>query len=175
MENNKKILIVGAVALLGGLAFYFVTKKKKVTTTTLPNKPEDTANETTNNSSTDASTDVLNNAPINSTNNNSNNTSITPSKPKIVINSAFYGEGNNKIDIKKIIEDLVKLEIYQFRATNQFFGKDPSPRNVKYVFIDYTVNGIKLPLAVFNSETSSFRTDIDAVREGQLVTLFKKS
>lgn len=169
--DKKKILILSAVVLLGGVGYFFMTKKKKVAEIPLPNKPQGTSGNTSNGNSNDAP----NNASENSSNNDSSNTSTTLGKPKIVINSAFYGERDNKLDIKKNIEDLVKLGIYQFRPTNNFFGKDPSPKNPKYVFIDYTVDGVKVPLAVFNSETPSFRPDIDAVREGQLVTLYKKA
>jgi hypothetical protein len=163
--KKPNILIVGALVIVGGLTFYFVTKDKG-----------DEKNPVLDNSSNNMSDTTSNN----SSNNTSNNSSVSTSqsddiRKRIVINSAFYGEGNNKIDIKKTLEDLVKIGIYEFKGTNQFFGKDPSYRNVKYVTIDYSVDGIKVPLAVFNSETSGFRADIDSVREGQLVTLYKKN
>jgi LPXTG-motif cell wall-anchored protein len=164
MENNKKILIIGAVLIVSGLAFYFVTKKKKVVEIPLV-KPDETTN-TSNN--------PPNNTSSNSTSGNSNNSSTTSGTPKIVINSAFYGERDNQLDVKKNIENIIAVGLYQFRATNNFFGKDPSPRNPKYLLMDYSIDGITVPLAVFNSETPNFRADIDGVREGNLVTLYKK-
>jgi hypothetical protein len=172
MENNKKILIIGAVVILSGLTFYFVTKKKGGEET----PSLDNTSNNTSNTPPDTASD-------NSSNNSSNNTSNLPPvsasqsddmRKRIVIKSAIFGESNNNLDIKKTVEDLIKLGMYEFRATNNFFGKDPSYKKVKYVMIDYSIDGVKVPLAVFNSETSGFRADIDGVREGNLVTLFKK-
>jgi len=90
---------------------------------------------------------------------------------RITIESAIYGESNNNLDIKNIVTELIKKGKYSFMATSSFLGRDPSYRRVKYVMINYSIDGKKVPLATFNSLTPNFRTDIDGVREGNLVTL----
>ena len=159
--NKNVIYIVGATVLLGGGAFLFLKNKKKKDLLKLAEAEKlaeiDKLGGTTSGGTT------------------SGGTTSSGTKPNFVINSASYGEGNKKIDVKKNLEDLLKTGIYEFKATNQFFGKDPFRGRVKYVTVDYTINGVKVPLSKFNSQTIGFRSDIDGVREGQLVTLYQKT
>ena len=90
---------------------------------------------------------------------------------RITIESAIYGESNNNLDIKNIVTELIKKGKYSFMATSNFLGSDPSRNRVKYVMINYSIDGKKVPLATFNAQTPNFRADIDGVREGNLVTL----
>ena len=154
--NKNVIYIVGATVLLGGGAFLFLKNKKKKDLLKLAEAEKL------------AEIDKLGGT-------TSGGTTSSGTKPNFVINSASYGEGNKKIDVKKNLEDLLKTGIYEFKATNQFFGKDPFRGRVKYVTVDYTINGVKVPLSKFNSQTIGFRSDIDGVREGQLVTLYQKT
>jgi len=170
--NKNVIYIVGATVLLGGGAFLFLKNKKKKDLLKLAEAEKiaeidkqlggTTSGGTTSGGTTSGGT-------------TSGGTTSGGTKPNFVINSASYGEGNKKIDVKKNLEDLLKTGIYEFKATNQFFGKDPFRGRVKYVTVDYTINGVKVPLSKFNSQTIGFRSDIDGVREGQLVTLYKKT
>jgi len=164
--NKSVIYIVGATVLVGGGAFLFLKNKKKKDLLKLAEAEKlaeiGKLGGATSGGTTSSGTTL-------------GGTTSSETKPNFVINSASYGEGNKKIDVKKNIEDLLKTGIYEFKATNQFFRKDPFRGRVKYVTIDYTINGVKVPLSKFNSQTIGFRSDIDGVREGQLVTLYKKT
>jgi hypothetical protein len=180
---KKTIIIIGGLTVIGVGAYLFFKPKKalkdsinesdKNTTTSGGTTSGGTTSGGTTSGGTKPSDSILVGAVLGGT--TSNSTQLNDVRKTIVINSATYGEGKNKLDIKKTIEDLLKIGIYEFRATNQFFGKDPSRGKVKYVIIDYSINGVKVPLSVFNSETSGFRSDIDGVREGQLVKLYKNT
>lgn len=95
----------------------------------------------------------------------------TPSR--IVIKEAFFGEGNNKVDIKNKLLELVKAGVYQFTVGNSFAGKDPSTGKSKYAYVNYTIDGVPYTLKSFNSNSVSGIATFFTIPEDKVAVLIK--
>lgn len=75
----------------------------------------------------------------------------------VKINSAKYGQGNDWIDVKNILEMHIKSNNINIIVSNDLFG-DPSPYNFKQLKVEYNSNGDRIYRII--NENDKFITDV---------------
>jgi GH18 family chitinase len=104
-----------------------------------------------------------------------NNWIVKTTPARIVIKEAFYGRGQNMIDVKGKVEELVRVGTYSYPATNEFAGGDPERGQSKGTYVNYTIDGKPYTLTAFSSDTKGFNKNWNGggVAEAQIAVLIK--
>jgi hypothetical protein len=104
-----------------------------------------------------------------------NNWIVKTTPARIVIKEAFYGRGQNMIDVKGKVEELIKVGTYSYPATNEFAGGDPERGQSKGSYVNYTIDGKPYTLTAFSSDTKGFNKNWagGGVAEGQIAVIIK--